>query len=261
MDDAATPAAWDRLLARRDAPWAGDQGDPLFDPILRPPRAPDGCRVIGRLAQTLDGRIAARNGASQWIGGPGDIRHTHRLRALCHAVLVGAATVKHDDPRLTTREVPGPHPLRVVLDSDRTLGTAYGVFAEGGPPTLLACAADAPGGDRHGAAEVLRLPRAAGARICLETLLRRLAARGITRIFVEGGGQTVSRFLMAGLLDRLHLTVAPVILGSGIPAFALPEAQCIADGLRFAWTIHPLGADILCDIALDRARPRCAGAA
>ena len=72
---------------------------------------------------------------------------------------------------------------------------------------------------------------------------------------MEGGGITVSRFLAAGLLDRLHLTVAPVILGSGRPAFVLPEVARIAEGLRFAWTVHPLGDDVLFDIPLDRARP------
>jgi riboflavin-specific deaminase-like protein len=168
---------------------------------------------------------------------------------------VGAGTVHHDDPRLTTREVRGPDPVRVVIDTARRLGTGHRIFAPGGPPTLLACAEDAPGPYHHGAAEVLRLPRDATGALDLGALLRVLAGRGLSRVFVEGGGQTVSRFLAAGLLDRLHVTVAPVILGSGIPAFTLPEAQRIAQGLRFAWHVHPIGKDILCDVALDRARP------
>ncbi len=226
----------------------------LFAPILAPPVAADGCRVVGRLAQTLDGRIATATGSSQWIGGPGDILHTHRLRALCHAVVVGAGTVRHDDPRLTTREVVGPDPVRVVIDTDRRLGSDHRIFHEG-PPTLLACATDAPGSDRHGTAEVLRLPREASGGIAPAALLAALAARGLTRIFVEGGGLTVSRFLGAGCLDHLHVTVAPVLLGSGIPAFTLPEVTRIADGLRFAWTVHEIAPDILLDIPLHRARP------
>src|SRR5918997_1455916 len=81
--------------------------------------------------------------------GRGDILHTHRLRALCHAVVVGARTVRQDDPLLTTRECPGPNPVRVVLDTERRLGPDRRVFADGGPPTLLACAEDAPGPDRR----------------------------------------------------------------------------------------------------------------
>ncbi|MGG5817977.1 RibD family protein [Falsiroseomonas sp. HW251] len=229
----------------------------LFAPVLAPPTAPDGCRVVGRLAQTLDGRIATEGGSSQWIGGREDIVHTHQLRALCDVVLVGAGTVQHDDPRLTTREVPGPNPVRVILDPGRRLPATHGVFRDGAAPTLLVAAADGPA--THGQAEVLRIPRD-GAGLDLPALLRALAARGLTRIFVEGGGRTVSAFLAAGLLDRLHLTVAPVILGSGIPAFSLPQAARIADGLRVQWTVWPLGQDILCDVALDRARPEvCLG--
>ena len=254
MDRAKNDPDWTALLAARGGAQPTGALAPLFGPVLAAPSASDGCRVVGRLAQTLDGRIATASGSSQWIGGPGDILHTHRLRALCHAVVVGAGTVRHDDPRLTTREAAGPDPVRVVIDTERRLSDAYRVFREG-PPTLLACAADAPGADRHGTAEVLRIPRGQAGGIDPAALLRRLAARGLTRIFVEGGGLTVSRFLAAGCLDRLHVTVAPVLLGSGIPAFTLPEVPRIADGLRFSWRVHDIAPDILLDIPIDRARP------
>jgi riboflavin-specific deaminase-like protein len=246
MDAAETEAGWQTLLA-------GDAGgDPLFAPLFARPSAPDGCIVIGRLAQTLDGRIATRSGHSQWIGGAGDIRHTHRLRALCHAVVVGAATIRADDPQLTTRLVEGPSPVRVVLDGSRRLGEDHAVFRSG-PPTLLVTAGEGP--PVHGSAEVLRVPRLKGGGLDLPALLHALAARGLTRIFVEGGGQTISRFLAAGCLDRLHLTVAPMILGSGRPAFELAEVARIGDGLRFDWTCHALPPDMLFDISLDRRAP------
>lgn len=250
MDGAQDDAEWRALLAGvpdRAGRWAA-----LFAPILAVPAAPDGCTVVGRLAQTLDGRIATPSGHSRWIGGPGDLSHTHRLRALCHAVIVGAATVREDDPALTTRLVPGPSPLRVVLDPGRRLPDTRRVFRDG-PPTLLVTAEDGP--PRHGRAEVLRVPRDASGGLDLQALLAALAARGLTRLFVEGGGQTVSRFLAAGLLDRLHVTVAPLILGSGRPAFALPEVARVDQGLRFDWTVHDIAPDVLFDIPLARRRP------
>ena len=251
--DQADAASWAALLAARQggAMPVGAMAD-FFAALLAPPEADDGCIVIGRLAQTLDGRIACANGSSQWIGGRGDILHTHRLRALCDVVMVGAGTVHHDDPRLTTREVPGPNPVRVVLDPRRRLAATHRVFTDGVAETLLVTATEGAG--RQGSAEVLVIPDATGA-IDLPALLRALAERKLTKIFVEGGGRTVSAFLAAGCLDRLHLTVAPLLLGSGIPAFTLPEATRIEQGIRFQWTPHVIGEDLLLDIALHRARP------
>jgi riboflavin biosynthesis pyrimidine reductase len=77
----------------------------------------------------------------------------------------------------------------------------------------------------------------------------------LRRIFVEGGGITVSRFLAAGALDRLHVTIAPLLIGSGIPAFTLPEAPSLTESLRFDWSVHRVGADLLVDIPLSRGRP------
>jgi diaminohydroxyphosphoribosylaminopyrimidine deaminase / 5-amino-6-(5-phosphoribosylamino)uracil reductase len=101
---------------------------------------------------------------------------------------------------------------------------------------------------------VLRLPRAREG-LDISAVLAALAARGLRRVFVEGGGITVSRFLAAGALDRLHVTIAPLLIGSGIPAFTLPEAATLTESLRFDWSVHRIGADLLVDIPLSRTRP------
>jgi diaminohydroxyphosphoribosylaminopyrimidine deaminase/5-amino-6-(5-phosphoribosylamino)uracil reductase len=248
--NALAPETWRRLL-RRSAEDAGLS--PLYGPLLVPPIAADGCYVLGRLAQSLDGRIATISGASHWISGQEDVVHTHRLRALFDAVVVGAGTVRADDPQLTTREVEGASPVRVVLDTDRRLHADYRVFREA-PETLLLCAVDAPGDDHMGEASVLRLPRAREG-LDIGAVIAALAGRGLRRIFVEGGGITVSRFLAAGALDRLHVTIAPLLIGSGIPAFTLPEATSLTEGLRLDWSVHHVGADLLLDIPLARMRP------
>ncbi|MGE0223242.1 MAG: RibD family protein [Acetobacteraceae bacterium] len=218
--------------------------------MLAPAAGPDGCFVLGRLAQSLDGYIALPAGESHWISGSDDILHTHRLRALFDAVVVGAGTVQADNPQLTTRLVEGPSPVRVVIDPTRRLPVDRRVFQDG-PRTLVICTENAPGGDRVGQAEVLRVPAGADG-IAAHTILAALSQRGLRRIFVEGGGVTVSRFMLAGMLDRLHITVSPLVIGAGIPAFAVPPPAKLAEGRRFEWSVHPIGADILLDIALDR---------
>jgi riboflavin-specific deaminase-like protein len=245
------PEVWRRLLDRcpADATLC-----PPYGKLIAPATAPDGCFVVGHIAQSIDGRIATASGASHWISGPADILHTHRLRALSDAVVVGAGTVRADDPQLTTREVEGASPVRVVIDTNRRLDDRYRVFRES-PQTLLFCAQDAMGPSRLGRASVLPLPRS-GEGIDIAFLIAALAERGLRRIFVEGGGITISRFLAAGALDRLHVSIAPLLLGSGIPAFTLPQAAAPADGLRFEWSVHQLGADLLVDIPLFRARPK-----
>ena len=239
-------AEWQRLLAHDPAAVSQSQ---LYGPLI----AARDC-VLGRIVQTLDGRIATTGGASFWIGGKDDILHTHRLRALCDAVVVGAGTVRADDPQLTTRHCAGPSPVRVVIDTERRLAGDRRVFA-GDPPTLLFCAADRDGAARTGDAEVLCVPRSPAGGLDLAAVVAMLAARGLRRLLVEGGGITVSRFLAAGLFDRLHVTVAPLLLGDGIPAFTLPAVARPELGMRLNWTMHRLGEDALFDIAVNRARP------
>lgn len=248
--DPIEPHVWRRLLHRRPE----DTGlSALYGPLLAQPTASDGCFVYGRLAQSLDGRIATACGASRWISGEADIVHMHRLRALADALVIGAGTVRADDPQLTTREAPGLSPVRVVCDTDCRLDGTQRLF-RGGPPTLLLCAEGATAASLPAHVEVLRLPRA-GRGLSIPAVLACLAERGLRRIYVEGGGITVSRFLAAGALDRLHVTVAPLLLGSGIPSFTLPEAVVPTDGLRLTWSSYQLGEDLLLDIPLGRARP------
>lgn len=243
-------ATWRTLLTRQ--PQSASLSA-LYGPLLDAPRAPDGCFVLGRMVQSLDGRIATPSGTSFWIGGQADILHTHRLRALFDAILIGGGTVRADDPLLTTRLCEGPSPVRVVIDSERRLPTTCRMFQDG-PPTLLLCAEDIEAPAAHGRADIVRVPRGPAGLDPL-AILRALAERGLRRVFVEGGGVTVSRFLAAGALDRLHVTVAPLLLGSGIPGFSLPCPARPDDGMRVSWTVHRLGDDVLLDIPLHRARP------
>ena len=208
--------------------------------------------VIGQAGQSLDGRIATPRGDSHYITGPADIRRLHRLRALVDAVVVGAGTVAADDPRLTVREVDGRNPARVILDPNGRLGPDRRVFRDGGAPTLVV-RGEENGGAAAGGCEVLRLPCGRAAErggFAPADVVRALRERGYRRLLIEGGGTTVSRFLQAGALDRLHVTVAPLVIGSGPPAIALDPIASLDDALRPRSRVFRLGDDMLFDLEL-----------
>jgi diaminohydroxyphosphoribosylaminopyrimidine deaminase/5-amino-6-(5-phosphoribosylamino)uracil reductase len=154
--------------------------------------------VVCKLAMSADGGIAAADGTSQWITGEAARRDAHRLRAESDAILVGAGTVRADDPALTVRDVDGDDPLRVVL------GTA---------------------------------PPRARVHPCLEwtggidELLDELGGRGVIQLMVEGGARVVGSFHEAGLVDRYVLYVAPALFGGAGAKAAIdaPAAATIGD--------------------------------
>lgn len=226
----------------------------IFLPLRRLPAF-----VVGQLGQSLDGRIATESGHSRYINGPEDIRRLHRLRALVDAVVVGAGTVVSDDPRLTVREAEGRNPVRVVLDPSGRVGRARSVFTDGAAPTLwiqgdagdpLPAAGGAPP-DLPAGVDIVTLPTDATGGFTPGAVVDLLARRGLPRVLVEGGGETVSRFLAAGALDRLHVSVAPLILGSGRPGIRLPAVETLDQAMRPPVRHFPLGTDLLFDVDLS----------
>ena len=206
--------------------------------------------VIGQLGQSLDGRIATTSGHSHYVTSREDIRRLHRLRALVDAVVVGAGTIAADDPRLTVREVEGDNPVRVVLDPDDRLDPGHRVFADGAAPTMVVRRAGPEAGGASVEGSVVSLPVSGPDGFELGAVLEALRARGLRRVLVEGGGITVSRFLQAGLLDRLHVTVAPLLIGSGRAALTLPPIETLAQALRPHCRHFHLGEDVLFDLDL-----------
>jgi len=221
----------------------------LYRPLVQSDREQ---LVVAHLGQSLDGRIAALNGSSRWITGPEDVLHNHRMRALCDAVVVGASTVCYDDPKLTVRGIEGTSPVRVVIDPKRRLTTNHKVFSDGEVETLLLCRSGADrGNERHGQAKVIGI-RDDDGELSPKAIIETLNINGLNRLFIEGGGMTISRFLEADALDRLQITVAPVILGSGRPSISLPEIETVADGLRPAMRQFRLGDDTLFECCFEK---------
>ena len=211
--------------------------------------------VIGHLGQSLDGCIATADGSSHYINGSENLDHLHRMRALADAVVVGGATVALDDPRLTTRRVPGDNPVRVVIDRWRRLRRDRQVFADRSAPTLVVCDATKVGVERDDAGPELVGVDGRGTDLPPTAILEALAERGIHCVMVEGGGVTVSRFLRDGCLDRLQLAVAPIVIGSGRPSITLPEVSDLTDALRPQCRTFAMGNDILYDCRLKSPVP------
>ena len=264
MTQAAGEAVWQALLERTACRRAGAP-DSKRAGHRAPAAALDGLyvslvdaacaapTVVAHLGQSLDGRIATTGGDSRYVTGPADAVHNHRLRALCDAVIVGAETIARDDPCLTVRYVAGDHPVRVVIDPERRLAGDFRVFGDGAAATLLICRSELcrGAGERHGAAEVVGVAADGNGALEPAAIVGALAARRLTALFIEGGGVTVSRFLAAGLLDRLQITVAPLLLGSGRPVLTLPEIARASDGLRPRVHRFDIGDDILFDCTFN----------
>lgn len=255
------PAAGDEpdvvLIWRRGQGWEPrlPPGDPRADilALYLPLCSATAARpiTVGHLGQSVDGFIATHSGDSQFVTGHENIVHLHALRALCDAVVVGAGTVAADDPQLTTRHVTGPHPLRVVFDPTRRLTAGYRVFTDAASPTLYVCEEGRlrPGETHVGHAAVAGI-KPGGDGGAVGALLRLLRGRGCARVFVEGGGVTVSSFLEANLLDRLHLAIAPVLIGEGRPAIRLAGRDRLRDCARPRYRVFRMGGDVLFDYEL-----------
>jgi len=228
------------------APWGE-----IFEPFRA--GTVDEMVVVGQIGQSLDGRIATATGHSKYINGPAGLDHLHRLRSLVDAVVVGVGTALADDPQLTVRRVAGPHPARVVIDPNGRLPASARLFAKDGVRRLLVTAEGATC-SLASEVEVVALP-AVGGRIAPPAILAALAERGLCRILIEGGADTVSGFLTAGCLDRLHVVVAPIILGAaGRASFILPPIERADLALRMPMRAHQLDDEVLfdCDLSAQR---------
>jgi diaminohydroxyphosphoribosylaminopyrimidine deaminase / 5-amino-6-(5-phosphoribosylamino)uracil reductase len=212
----------------------------------------DDCLIVGQLGQSLDGRVATESGHSKYVNGPGGLVHLHRLRTLVDVVVVGVGTAIADDPQLTVRRVSGPQPARVVIDPKGRLGADARMFADDGVRRLLITEQRtrcmAPAG-----VEVVTLPTIDG-QFAPSAILAALAGCGMRRMLIEGGADTISRFLAAGCLDRLHVMVAPIILGVGGPGIILPSLDRADQAPRMPVRVHKIDDDVLfdCDLSAQR---------
>ena len=183
--------------------------------------------VFLKLAQTLDGKIADRDGKSQWISGPASRKLGHRWRMESGAVLVGIGTVLLDNPRLTVRHVKGPQPRRIVLDTELRIPLDASVVSdEYTHKTVVCCAPDPKHGDKKRELEKRRVQVVPVERstegLNLEAVLQTLARMNIAQVLIEGGQQVTASLLRQHLVDRMAVFFAPKLFGQGKPGVELP---------------------------------------
>lgn len=208
--------------------------------------------VVLKAAVSLDGKIASRSGDARWLTGNKARAQAHVLRSLADAVLVGVSTVLQDDPLLTVRHIKGPQPTRIVLDSKlRTPPTAKLFHGFDAPAVWIVHAQDAPPAKKaalsSAGAQLFEVPQGEHG-LELKAVLELLASKEIMGILVEGGAAVYNSFLRAGMVDRLAIFVAPLLIGdASAPSLAafrevsqLTQASRLSD-LR----VRRLGSDVL----------------
>ncbi|MGZ8268083.1 MAG: bifunctional diaminohydroxyphosphoribosylaminopyrimidine deaminase/5-amino-6-(5-phosphoribosylamino)uracil reductase RibD [Burkholderiales bacterium] len=199
-----------------------------------------------KVAASLDGKTALRNGRSQWITGPDARRDGHHWRARACAVLTGVGTVRDDDPQLTVREVAtSRQPLRVVVDSRLETSPAARVVGSG---TLIACAVEDSTRSRalqSKGASIIVVPNGSG-KVDLAALMQALARREMNEVHVEAGLRLNGSLLDHGLADELLVYLAPTILGDAARSmFALPELRNLTERREVEVTdVRMIGQDI-----------------
>ncbi|PQO22098.1 riboflavin deaminase [Rhodobacteraceae bacterium WD3A24] len=248
---AVSALVWERLTRLRDRRAAGLAGDwseaeraalDLYAPLAR---RGGGGAILGQIGQSLDGRVATESGDARDVSGADGLAHLHRLRALSDAVVIGVRTALHDRPSLTVRLVEGRNPARVVIDPAARLPDDAQVFNDDGARRIVIQSVAAP---RPAGVEVVDLPRVDG-WIDPRAIVAALEGLGLRHLLVEGGAITIAQFLDAGLLSRLHVAVAPLIIGTGPQSLTTRPVETLAQALRPPMAVYGLGSDILFDCA------------
>jgi riboflavin-specific deaminase-like protein len=248
---------WQRILSLRqrraapDAFTADDRPSPFSD-LYRPIAINRESFVLAQVGQSLDGRIATPSGDAKDVSGCNGIEHLHRCRALVDAVVVGVGTVVADDPSLSVRAVAGSNPVRVVIDCNGRMPLDAKMLHDGGAPVIVVQASDVA--KRCPGHETVHIDRQPTGELAPADILATLGKLGLTSILVEGGAITIARFMDAGMVDRLHVSIAPIIIGSGPAGINLPPIDLLSDAKRPNVTVHDIGTDIVFDCDLRCAR-------
>lgn len=212
--------------------------------------------VVVKTAQSLDGKIATATGRSRWITGEPAREWGHRLRAEADGVLVGVRTILNDDPLLSARtgsqgRAAGTQPLKIVLDSKLRTPRNARIFSRESPGKVLILTARKPSDvsrARYGKRAEIAHVASKNGKVDFKSALCYLGRRGIVRLLVEGGGETLASAFLSGLVQEAYFFIAPKIIGGrhSVSSVGGPDPVSLDRAVCFrSWEICPVGGDLL----------------
>ena len=193
---------------------------------------------IGQIGQSLDGKIALSNGNSHYINEKESIIYLHCLRSISDGVLVGVNTIIKDDPLLTTRQIKGPNPTRLIIDPSLKLTNKYKIFKDNNKNIIFT---NSPKEKKLNNTTIVKFPKK-NFTINIYEYLKKIS---LTNILIEGGPTTLSHFIELRLLNYMQFIISPSIIGPGIDSVKLKPISNLKDAIRLKNTISKLGKEII----------------
>ena len=196
---------------------------------------------IAQLGQSLDGKIALFNGNSHYINSTKSILYLHALRCICDGLLVGVNTVIKDNPLLTTRNIKGSSPIRIIIDPSLKLTNRLNIFKDGNKNIVFT---QKDSNKKLNNTTIYKLPK----KNFTKSVHQKIINLNFNYILVEGGATTISNFLEQELLDIMQFIIAPIIIGSGIDSIKLKSISSLKNALRPKSHLYKLGDEMIASL-------------
>ncbi len=212
----------------------------ILVPILRKNKK----LVIAQIGQSIDGRIALKNGNSHYINNPKSIIYLHCLRSISDAIIVGSNTIKKDNPLLTTRKIKGTNPKRIIIDGSLSLNNKYKIFNDGNENIIFTKSS-----------KIVKLNNSTIIRLkennFTKNLITQIKKLKYKNILVEGGSKTISELINNKYIDILQFMIAPILIGSGINSLNLKEISNLNKAIRAKHNFNELENEIIVNLFLN----------
>ena len=210
--------------------------------IIIPLLLKNNSNFIGQIGQSLDGKIALNNGNSHYINEKESIIYLHCLRSISDGVLVGVNTIMKDNPFLTTREIKGDNPIRLIIDPSLKLTNRYNIFKDNNKNIIFTNSSKEK---KLKNTSIVKFPK----KNFTLSIFKYLRKTSLKTILIEGGPTTLSHFIEHKLINYMQFIISPTIIGSGIDSLKLKPISDLKSAIRVKNTINKLGKEII--VTLD----------